>query len=134
MDELRKSTGSVDVDRVISRAKRMMILAGVLTTMLWVLTAIGFALLVYSFFHFFYPVLAEWALQVEEQGLSGRIEFMPRIYLTATYIWTAVLGLAAISTICFIVTSRRAALRQIQKSLAEISKKLEILMSNNEDR
>ena len=83
---------------IIRKANRLYWTLGGLTIALWALAAVAFAVSVRSFFVFIYPILVEWALQIEPQGLDGRVQVIPLLCLVATYIWVALLGLAATAT------------------------------------
>ena len=110
--------------KIMKQEKERVLMLKIVAIVLWVLAAAAFALAVRSFFMFFYPVFAHWAVEIQPQGLEGRLHLLPRIYITATYVCVGLLGLAAITTIVLIDTSRKATLGQIRTSLAEISEEL----------
>lgn len=111
----------------VSKEKRRLRILGFLSLAMWILVGLGIILTVRSFFVFFYPILTEWALQVNEEGINGRVQAIPRFYMTATYVCAGLLGLASVATIVFVAESRRTTLRQIQNSLREISKEIKLL-------
>jgi hypothetical protein len=107
------------------------------TLVLWILVAAGVVLYASFFFIQLYPRLVEsWQLGADAAVEGSGIEpdnlraathwyrLVARFMMAGAVILAGLLGLAAISTLLCITTSRRATLRQIQASLAEISEQL----------
>lgn len=109
---------------VVKRAQRRLRVFTALTIGLWGLSAAAFVLVVRGFFVFIYPILVEWALQVQPEGLEGRVTIMPHLCMISAYTCFGLLTLAAIATILLIGASRRATLGQIHASLADLSEQL----------
>jgi hypothetical protein len=123
------TAGPQAVTAALRRERRRTIVWAVLTVLAWVLvggycTANVMVLLV-----FFHPRLTQLlAEQAEEAG--GVEEFMVVLaeYLYyANIVWPILVTLAAVVTVAFVLRSRRATLRQVQRSLAEISRQIRAL-------
>lgn len=131
-DELLKQNGeatasptSASVERVMRRERWRVRRWAIATAALWIITAaylLGM-LLVYAVF--LHPRVHEHftsAPDLAERGEPGMMGML--VLLKASLWWPALLFAAAVCTTLFTLASRRATLRQIQASLAEISAQL----------
>jgi hypothetical protein len=113
------------VDEITRRERRRVRVWAIASGALWVLAAAYLLGLLWFYVCFLHPVFHEYFT-------SGEINpdvIKPRMTLVITLLkallwWPGLLFLAAASTTLFTLASRRATLRQIQASLAEISAQL----------
>ena len=112
---------------IVKRTQQRLRLFAALTIGLWGLSAAAFILVVRGFFVFIYPIMVEWALDVQPEGLEDRVTAIPNLCMISAYTYFGLLTLAAIATILLIGASRRATLRQIHASLADLSEQLKQL-------
>jgi hypothetical protein len=118
----------IDLDRILRRQRRRMVLWTTLTVLLWVLAA-GYLLgWLYSYLVFVHPGLNELLSGAEWPPERMRVTARALIdWLLALLWWPVLLVVAAGSTVWLLLASRRATLQQIRISLAEISAQLAAL-------
>jgi hypothetical protein len=116
--------------REIKRARRLAGVLGGMTIGLWSLVALGAASYCYCFVTYVVPIWRYWATTDPKFGdeltkaLLEEIGLLAQTTLIGTYVWAGLIILAATSTVLYVMASRRATLRQIHNSLAEISEQL----------
>ena len=117
--------GAPNVAEATARERRRVRRWAIATTLLWILAAAYFLGLLWSYMVFIHPVLNEFltnpAAPARDNVVLGKVLI---VELKALLFWPVLLAMAAISTTLFTLTSRRATLRQIQVSLANISAEL----------
>lgn len=121
------------VEFVAHRERRRVRRWAIATIALWLLTAVYFVALLGAYLVFVHPVLNEFLTNQEYR--QGDLTEHARVIITglmALMYWPALLLLAAGCTIMFILATRRATLRQIQISLAEISTQLKAVAVQDE--
>ena len=125
--ELLKQNGGAgampDVDRIMRRERWRVRAWAAATVVAWLLTAFYLFGLVGFYVTFIHPVMHEYFTSTQPVS-PGVIEPRMRVIillLKALLYWPLALTAAAACTTGFILASRRATLRQIQASLAEIS-------------
>jgi hypothetical protein len=93
------------------------------TLFLWGLAATACIANMMGFMVFFYPLLTQMVQESTKRPDHGRFVMgvLADYLFYANIIWPLLLTAAAACTVLFILRSRRATLRQIQASLAEIS-------------
>ncbi len=119
-------TSSAIVDQITARERRRVRRWAILTVALWLMTALYFAVLLWGYLVFVHPAIQE--LLAHDEPDPQRFKTHMRVLitgLTALLYWPALLLLAAGCTTWFTIVSRRATLRQIQASLAQIADHLQ---------
>jgi hypothetical protein len=116
------------VDEVTRRERRRVRVWAVATGVLWVLAAAYLLGLLWFYVCFLHPVFHEYFTRadVTPEAMQPRMRVVFML-LKALLWWPGLLFLAAASTTLFTLASRRATLRQIQASLAEISEQVKSL-------
>ena len=105
-------------------------------TVMWILVAGLLGLIHWAAVIFVYPKLIHtWteAAGLEEDAnreLTGALATIVQMATAAHIIWAVLLLLASAMTIKLVLASRRATLRQIHESLAEMSEQLRVLAEN----
>jgi hypothetical protein len=131
-DELVESDAAVAetpaprvAEAVMRRQRRWVWAWAIATAALWAITALYLLVLVGIYLVLVHPAVNE-LLTGGELGPVAQQEINTLIVNTvkALFLWPVALTAAAICTILFTLASRRATLRQIQASLAEISAQL----------
>ncbi len=116
------STAPTIVDLITTREKKRVRRWAILTVALWLITALYFAVLLWAYLVFVHPAIHE--LLSHDEPDPQRFKTHMRVLitgLTALLYWPALLLLAAGCTTWFTIVSRKATLRQIQASLAQIA-------------
>ncbi len=120
------STVPTIVDLITARERKRVQRWAILTVALWLITALYFAVLLWGYLVFVHPAIQE--LLAHDEPDPQRFKTHMRVLitgLTALLYWPALLLLAAGCTTWFTIVSRRATLRQIQASLAQIADHLQ---------
>ncbi len=135
--ELLAQNGAVEagacgpiVDRIALDERRRLRRWAIATAALWLIVVVYLLGLLGFYLVYIHPALHE--LLTDAQARKGALTGHAQALITeliALLIWPVLLLLAAGATIGFTLASRRATLRQIQASLAEISGQLKILGS-----
>jgi hypothetical protein len=120
--------------RVLERDRRRVWWLTALTVTLWA-AAILMVLLMLVAFGLVFPLQAKLRDPAEVARLPPEVQkdaqFAAQVYFQMTVVGVTcsvgILALAALSTICLVVASRRATLRQLNASLLEISEQLKLL-------
>jgi hypothetical protein len=132
-DESGTPAMSKELARRVGQAKRTVWGLAALTVTLWGCVAAGAACYCWCFMTYIFPLLKWMATAGEESrhALSNAVwrelQLTGEITLVGTYVWAVLVVMAAVCTVLFILASRRATLRQIHGSLAEISRQLRAL-------
>jgi hypothetical protein len=115
----------------IGRWMRWSRLLAFMTVSLWVALAGGLILAVFGFLTFVYPKFVKIAVDGEpnREAVKTVVHVTGQFALYRAAIWAGLLVLAAGSTVCLVVVSRQATLRQIRASLAEIVAELRTMGS-----
>jgi hypothetical protein len=125
-------TSSSIVDQISARERKRVRRWAILTVALWLITAMYFAVLLWGYLVFVHPAIQE--LLARDEYDPERFKTHMRVLiagLTALLYWPASLLLAAGCTTWFTIISRRATLRQIQASLAQIGEHLRSLSESS---
>jgi hypothetical protein len=130
-DELLRENGqaaaplTAAADDVIRRERRRVRWWAAATAAAWIVTALYFLVLLWAYMVFIHPYLHEFLTNPEIRD-EVRTEHAYVLIggLKALLFWPVLLLLAAGCTTLFTLAARRATLRQIQHSLAEISAQL----------
>ncbi len=125
-------TSSSIVDQVTACERKRVQRWAILTVALWLITALYFAVLLWAYLVFVHPAIHE--VLAHDEPAPQRFKTQMRILitgLTALLYWPALLLLAAGSTTWFTIISRRATLRQLQASLAQIADHLQSLRGSS---
>jgi hypothetical protein len=134
-DELLRHGGATtagsaadSVERVMRRERRRVRWWAIVTVALWVITAAYLLGLIVFYAVFLHPRFHEFftAPDIDAEFMKPGMMALFTL-LKAVLWWPAILFAAAVSTTLFTLASRRATLRQIQTSLAEISAQLKSL-------
>jgi hypothetical protein len=112
-------------ESIVRRERWRLRLWAAVTASLWVVTASYLLILVFTYMLFIHPNTNE-LLTGYELSDQARQDYAAAVIdaLWALLWWPITLVVAAAGTIWFTLASRRATLRQIQASLAEISEQL----------
>ncbi len=124
-DEQTSATAAPTVDQIARRERWRVRCWAIATVVLWVVTAAYLLGLLWSYMVLLHPKFHEF-LTSEETGpaqMQGFARFLIS-WFKALLVWPVLLFAAAACTTIFTLASRRATLRQIQGSLAEISEQL----------
>ncbi len=134
-DELLKQNGAAertfatpDVERIVRRERWRVRLWATATAALWIIAVVYLFGLVWVYAVLIHPVInefftGEYTNPDAAAAMKPRMVVVAKLLLASLY-WPALLFLAAACTLFFTLASRRATLRQIQASLAEISAQL----------
>ncbi len=125
-------TAPTIVDLITARERKRVRRWAILTVALWLITALYFAVLLWGYLVFVHPAIQE--LLAHDEPDPQRFKTQMRVLiggLTALLYWPALLLLAAGCTTWFTIVSRRATLRQIQASLAQIADHLQGLRESS---
>ena len=121
------------LDRIMHRERRRVRRWAIAAGTAWVI-AVGYLFgLIYFYLVFIHPVLHEYftSPHVDPEAMKPRMRTV--IYLLqAVLYWPILLFVAAACTVFFTLATRRATLRQIQASLAEISAELKARIPQDE--
>lgn len=125
------AAGTIDLERITRRERWKVRAWAIAAIVLWIAAAAYLLALLWVYAVFIHPVINEFFtgeyLNPEAAGaMKPRMFVIAKLMLAALY-WPALLSLAAVCTVLFTLASRRATLRQIQASLAEISTQLKAL-------
>lgn len=115
------------IGRVLERDRMRVRALTWATIILWLLAAGGMFLLVWCFLHYLEPKLWVHARDQSTEAMKGLVGYWVMIgNATAWSLGTlaAIMLTAAISTVCLVMTSRRATMRQVNARLAEITEEL----------
>jgi signal transduction histidine kinase len=129
---LRQNGGAtLPVDQIVRRERRRVRLWAVATAALWIVAVVYLFGLVWVYAVLIHPVInefftGEYTNPDAAAAMKPRMMVVAKLLLASLY-WPALLFLAAACTLFFTLASRRATLRQIQASLAEISAQLQAL-------
>jgi len=117
------------VEKTIRRERRRVGIWAGATILLWLLTAAWCIANIWFYLVFFHPRLAHLLTEtaVNREASSHWMRVLADYLFYANVVWPVLLTVAAIVTVLFILRSRRATLRQIQASLAEISAQIRVL-------
>ncbi|MHC4217809.1 MAG: hypothetical protein ACYSU7_05060 [Planctomycetota bacterium] len=112
-------------DSIVRRERWRVRLWAVATAGLWVVTAAYLLILVFTYLLLLHPAVNEFVTGGDMND-RARQDFATALidWFWALMWWPVTLVVAAAGTIWFTLASRRATLRQIQASLAEISEQL----------
>lgn len=118
-------TAPAIVDEITRRERRRVCIWAIATGVLWVLAAAYLLALLWFYMCFLHPIIHEYFTSgdLDPNEIKPPLNVMITL-LKALLWWPGLLFLAAASTTLFTLASRRATLRQIQASLAEISEQL----------
>jgi hypothetical protein len=120
------STALTIVDLITTRERKRVRRWALLTIAFWLIAASYFAVLLWAYLVFVHPAMQELLTHSEPDPLRFKTHMRVLISgLTALLYWPASLLLAAGCTTWFTIVSRRATLRQIQASLAQIADHLQ---------
>ncbi len=114
------------VEAVIRRERRRVRWWAVATAVLWGLAALYFFGLLLAYLTWLHPVVNEFVTskELDPAGvMQPRMMVVTKLLIAMLY-WPAFLCVAAACTLFFTLASRRATLKQIQVSLADISEQL----------
>jgi hypothetical protein len=138
-DELLKQNGGAattcatpDIERIVRRERRRVRLWAMAAAALWIIAAVYLFGLVWVYAVLIHPVIinefftGEYTSPDAAAAMKPPMVVVTKLLLASLY-WPALLFLAAACTLFFTLASRRATLRQIQASLAEISVQLKQL-------
>ena len=121
----------VDVDAIIRRERNRVRWWGALTASLWIVTAGYVAFLCVAYLVYVQPQIEAYMVIDQDRQMDTlyleRILVLIAFGLKAFLVWPVLLCLAAGGTTLFILSSRRATLRQIQRSLVTISDQLKLM-------
>ncbi len=120
-DALQVGAAADSTAAIIRRARRQFWLLSAVTIVLWALVAVGAVAMVMAAIAWIVPPLT---YGIEAGGTAGQTQLIKAATMGlfhATYVWALLLVAAAVSTVVLVASSRRATLRQIQISLAEIT-------------
>jgi hypothetical protein len=125
-----KVSGPELAERIIRRQRLWVRVWAIASAGFWVVTALYLLVLVGAYLVFVHPAVQEVFTVAEEMPASHRERAAEMILLAlkALFIWPILLIVAAACTTGLTLVSRRATLRQIQVSLADISEQLRRLV------
>jgi len=126
IDERGGSMAAAGVEAVIRRERRRVRWWAAATAVLWVLAALYLFGLLWGYLMWLHPMVYEFITSEEldpDGVMHPRMMVVTQLLLALLY-WPAFLCLAVACTLLFTLASRRATLRQIQVSLADISEQL----------
>lgn len=112
---------SVDVARLVRRARRRAHIWATVALALWAVVGIGFFYIVYGYFVYFHPMLVHFIEEGPNERLPEAMRLLPYAALYVTAAWAGVLIAAACATVVFVYLSGQATLRQIGASLEAIT-------------
>lgn len=122
-----------NLDEIASRERRRVRCWAIATTVLWVIATAYFLILLLAYMVFIHPVMHEILTNPDARPIADDAHAYALIGgLKALLFWPVLLALAAVCTTLFTLASRRATLRQIQSSLANISEQLKRLTSTHQ--
>ncbi|MBE3070365.1 MAG: hypothetical protein IMZ66_09025 [Planctomycetes bacterium] len=109
----------------VRREHRRVGLWAALTLVAWGAVAAYGVISTYAFLVYIYPKLAQFAQSEPPAPLDHEFTgILAYAILVSNVVWPVLLLAAAALTVLFVLKSRRATLRQIQVSLAEISEQI----------
>ena len=117
----------------VRQAKQTAWFLAALTVVLWSAVALGAACYCWCFMTYTYPLVKFLATATTESRLAlsdavwNELQITGEATLVGTYVWAVLVVMAAVCTVLFILASRRATLRQIHGSRAELSQQLRTL-------
>lgn len=118
-------------ERVIRRDRRMVRSLTAATVVLWLLAALGVIVIHFGFLVFFLPKINELLQHPHDPKTASQWEdvvyHFSRLSVPIVSVSVSAMLLAALTTILLVFASRRATLRQIQASLAQISEQLRLI-------
>jgi hypothetical protein len=124
----------VNVDAILRRERNRVRWWGALTASLWIATAGYVAFLGVAYLVYVQPQIAAYMAVDQDRQMDTlymeRILVLIAFGLKAFLVWPVLLCLAAAGTTLFVLASRRATLREIQRSLVSISEQVRILAQN----
>jgi len=132
--QTNESNGQRIAGRVLRRARRRAAILGWSSLGLWVIAAAGFAAYVWFVLAYLWPMIAVLAEQqqstppdLQSRALRVLVHVTPSVTMVWALVWSGLLVLAALATVLYVMTSRRATVREIQAGLADISAQLAAL-------
>ncbi len=114
----------------VRHAKQTAWFLAALTVALWAAVALGAACYCWCFMTYIFPLLKLLATASPDTQAAlsdvvwNELQLTGEATLVGTYLWAVLVVMAAVCTVLFILASRRATLRQIHGSLAELSDQL----------